>query len=108
MKIPSPSRQIKLTHVLALLTILVGWGCAGAVAQAPFSARNDTVEPGDLLGPFDGRVVDAQSGKPVAGALVYASWGFEVGRGLTAPAGSANATAETDSDGRYVIPSLAK
>lgn len=81
-------------------------GCAPLVAEAPFPSRPDTVEPGDLLGPFNGRVLDAATGKPVSGALVWASWGLEVGRGLSAPAGAVTAHVETDSDGRYVIPRL--
>jgi hypothetical protein len=82
--------------------------CAPVVAQAPFAYRSDTVEPGDMLGPFDGRVVDAQSGKPIPGALVQASWAFETGRGLIAPAGGAVHTVATDSDGRYIIDRLAE
>ena len=62
--------------------------------------------PGDLLGAFDGQVVDAQSGKPLAGAIVQASWAFEIGRGLTAPAGGAVATVATDNDGRYLVERL--
>jgi len=113
MKIPSPSSQIKVTSRFAALSFsalfcLGSGACSGAIAQAPFSARNDTVVPGDLLGPFDGRVVDAANGKPLSSAVVFASWGFEVGRGLTAPAGAAIVTTETDSDGRYEIPRLAK
>lgn len=85
---------------------LSGLGCAPLLAEAPFSARPDTVEPGDLAGPFDGRVVDAATGHPVAGAIVFASWGLEVGRGLQAPAGAVTATVETDSDGRYLVDRL--
>lgn len=90
-----------------LLTVCAG-GCAPLVAEAPFPARPDTVQPGDLLGPFDGRVLDAATSKPVAGAIVWVSWGFEVGRGLSAPAGAVTTSVETDSDGRYVIPRLAE
>jgi len=90
-----------------LLTVCAG-GCAPLVAEAPFPARPDTVQPGDLLGPFDGRVLDAATGKPIAGAIVWVSWGFEVGRGLSAPAGAVTKSVETDSDGRYVIPRLAE
>jgi hypothetical protein len=95
---------------MVAVAVLIGsaTGCAPLVAEAPFPARPDTVEPGDLLGPFDGRVLDAATGKPVAGAVVWASWGFEVGRGLSAPAGAVTAHVETDSDGRYVIPRLAE
>jgi hypothetical protein len=51
-------------------------------------------------------VLDASSGKPVAGAIVQASWAFEMGRGLTAPAGGAVTTVASDNDGRYVIERL--
>jgi hypothetical protein len=104
MKIPSPSSKINLLWGFLLSTFLAG--CAGPVATAPFPARNDTSYPGDLLGAFDGRVVDAASGKPLPSAVVFASWGFETGRGLTAPAGAASVSTETDSDGRYEIPRL--
>src|SRR5258708_1687124 len=109
MKIPSPSSEIKVGSLTIIIVLGAFWaGCAGAIAQAPFPARNDTVEPGDLTGPFDGRVGDAATGKPRSGAVVFASWGYEVGRGLTAPAGAATVSTETDSDGRYEIPRLAK
>jgi hypothetical protein len=78
------------------------------VAEAPFPARPDTVEPGDLLGPFDGRVLEAATAKPIQGAVVYAAWGFQIGRGLVAPTGGASFSTETDADGRYRIPRLAK
>jgi hypothetical protein len=104
MRIPSPRIRIK---PLACLLFLVGLGgCAPAIVQAPFPARPDTVEPGDLLGQFDGRVLDASSGKPIGGAIVQASWAFEMGRGLIAPAGGAVTTVATDNDGRYVIDRL--
>jgi hypothetical protein len=116
MKLSTPSSDIKVTRAAVrtavsaavLATYIVATGCAAQVAQAPFSARNDTVAPGDLLGPFDGRVVDAASGKPISGAVVFGSWGFEVGHGLTAPSGASSVTTETDSDGRYVLPRLEK
>src|SRR4051812_12204370 len=103
MSIPSPRISIKPT---ALLLILVTAGCAPAIAQAPFAARPDTVVPGDLLGAFDGQVLDGASGKPIAGAIVQAAWGFETGRGLVAPAGGSVTTVATDNDGRYVVDRL--
>ena len=110
MKIPTPPRKFK---GLAARAFYLGAGlagflvsCAPVIAEAPFPARPDTAEAGDLLGPFDGRVVDADSGKPIAGATVFASWGFEIGRGLTAPAGGWTETTETNSDGRYLIRHL--
>src|SRR4051794_34162360 len=106
MSIPSPRIAIKPTTLLLILGGAMWAGCAPAIAQAPFSARPDTVMPGDLLGEFDGQVLDAQSGKPVTGAIVQASWAFETGRGLTAPAGGAVVTVATDADGRYLIERL--
>jgi hypothetical protein len=103
MSIPSPRFAIKPTRLLLIFALS---GCAPAIAQAPFVARPDTVMPGDLLGAFDGRVVDATSGKPVAGAIVQASWGFESGRGLVAPAGGSVTTVATDNDGQYVVDRL--
>jgi hypothetical protein len=118
MKISSPSRKIKTPSMRPPFLVLAAWfaacvaaaGCASmvadGVAEAPFALRPDTVEPGDLRGPFDGRVLDASTGRPIAGALVYASWGFEIGRGLVAPAGAVTATAESGSDGSYQVRAL--
>jgi hypothetical protein len=132
MKIPSPSNKIKSAtqrfsvgaigtaavtrvasgqvqlHVLAMTLALVtsAFGCAPVALTAPFPARADTVEPGSLVGPFDGRVVDASTGHPVPQALVFASWGLQTGRGLEAPAGAQVTVVETDSDGRYQIPAF--
>ncbi|HZS36835.1 MAG TPA: hypothetical protein VFF06_08415, partial [Polyangia bacterium] len=111
MKISSLFHEIKdRSHgfaTAALLTACALAGCAPWVQTASFPIRPDTVEPGNLLGPFDGQVVDAVTGKPLADALVFASWGFEVGRGLIAPAGAWVATAETDGDGNYHVPRMA-
>src|SRR5437660_1328557 len=107
MKISSLHHKIKdTTRFWAAMFSCLLSGCAPVIAEAPFPARPDTVEPGDLAGPFDGRVVDASTGHPLAGALVFASWGLEVGDGLTAPAGAVPNTVETDSDGRYRVDKL--
>jgi hypothetical protein len=74
--------------------------------EAPFPLRPDTVVRGDLRGPFNGRVVEAGSGKPVEGATVLGSWAFETGRGLVGPADAVSATTETDADGRYEIDAV--
>ena len=93
---------------LVLAASLAGLaGCAPMVAEAPFVRQPGTVEAGSLLGPFSGQVVDAANGKPLQGAIVFGSWGFEVGRGLTSPAGAVTTSVETDSDGRYEIAPLA-
>ncbi|HEY7957118.1 MAG TPA: carboxypeptidase-like regulatory domain-containing protein [Polyangia bacterium] len=102
------SSAIKVAGPL-LLAFWLGAGlvaCAPQVAEAPFPRRPDTVEPGDLLGPFDGQVVDAATGKPIPDATVYAAWGYSVGRDLSAPAGGASESVQTDSDGRYHLPRL--
>src|SRR5258706_1823513 len=103
MKISSPRRKIKQLAAFAILSLSLLGACAPVVQVASFPARPDTAVPGDLLGPFDGRVVDADSGKPIAGALVFASWGFEIGRGLTSPAGGWAASAETDAHRGSII-----
>jgi len=90
---------------LGLFLLLAG--CAPMIADAPFKRQPGTVEAGSLLGPFTGQVVDAANGKPLQGAIVFGSWGFEVGKGLTSPAGAVTTTVETDSDGRYEIAPLA-
>ena len=96
----------KLRRDCLFLVLLVGCG-ATRVRPAPFRERPDSVAAGDLRGPFDGRVVDADSGRPVPGALVYASWSFVEGFGLNAPSGYREHLATTDSNGRYRVPRLA-
>lgn len=88
---------------LAVLSAPSLAGCGPTIGTAPFSARPDTLQPGDLLGPFDGVVVDAETERPIAGAAVSASWAFERGLGLRGPAGVREATVETAADGRYQI-----
>jgi hypothetical protein len=79
---------------------------ARPVRTAPFRARPDSVAAGDLRGPFTGRVTDAASGSPVAGALVYAAWTFEAGAGLPIAAGFREHVGSTDGNGNYTIPSV--
>lgn len=108
MKLPSPTLQIKPSASVAWVLWALVAGCAPLVARAPFPTRSDTVAPGDLAGPFDGRVVDAATGKPIGGAIVQASWGFEMGDGLTGPAGGAVVTTATDNGGHYRVGRLPK
>jgi hypothetical protein len=61
-----------------------------------------------LLGPYDGKVVDGDSERPIAGALVAASWAFERGIGAVAPLGAEEFVTQTGADGRYVVPRLAR
>ena len=81
-------------------------GCGPMVDRAPFPVRPDSVRPADLLGPYDGIVVDADSERPVAGALVAASWAFERGIGFQAPLAAEEVVTETGADGRYQLPRL--
>ena len=86
--------------------ILIAAGCGPLVERAPFSYRPDTMAPGDLLGPFEGTVVDAETDRPIAGAVVAGSWAFERGTGLTGPAGAVEVATETGADGRYRVSAL--
>lgn len=81
-------------------------GCGPIVRVAPFGERPDSVKPGSLLGPFEGQVVDADSGQPLAEALVFCSWSFDRGMGTPAPEAVRAYAAQTDVDGRYLIPQL--
>ena len=67
----------------------------------------DAAEAGSLTGPFTGRVVDATTHAPIAGALVYAAWSFERGAGLPEPAGAHEFVGSTDAAGNYKVPTLA-
>ena len=95
------------TFILAAMA--AGWahGCApNSVRTAPFRDRPDSVAVGDLRGPFDGRVVETASGKPVAGALVYATWTLRAGYGMSHPHGFEEFVTNTDANGYYKIPAL--
>ena len=80
--------------------------CGPLIEAAPFPVRPDSVRPADLLGPYDGIVVDSDSDRPIAGATVAASWAFERGIGLRAPAGAREVVVETGADGRFAVPRL--
>jgi hypothetical protein len=80
--------------------------CAGPVAQAPFSLRPDTAAPGDLLGPFDGQVVDQSTSTPIASALVIGTWAFESPQGLAKPEAAFSVNVMTRADGTYTLPKL--
>jgi hypothetical protein len=89
-----------------ILMLALAAGCGPLIEQAPFPVRPDSIRPADLLGPYDGVVVDAESDRPVGGATVQASWAFEAGIGFHAPAGAREVVVETGADGRYTIPRL--
>src|SRR3954462_4580014 len=81
-------------------------GCGPMIEAAPFPIRPDSVRPADLLGPYDGIVLDADSDRPIPGATVAAAWAFESGIGFRAPAGAYEFVTETGADGRYTVPKL--
>jgi hypothetical protein len=94
-----------LAFGLAILTALSG--CPSKqVRTAPFRARPDSTAAGDLRGPFDGKVVDGANGRPVAGAMVYATWTLENGYGVARPSGFREFVTSTDANGTYEIPTI--
>lgn len=97
---------MKSSLFAALLGILLVACASQPVRTAPFRARPDSVEAGDLRGPFTGRVVDAATASPVAGALVYASWTYEAGAGLPIPGGYRENISNTDANGYYTVPAV--
>jgi hypothetical protein len=95
----------KIAIVLAA-GVALGACAASATRTAPFRVRPDAAEAGSLEGPFDGRVVDATTKAPIAGALVYAAWTLERGAALPEPAGAKELVASTDAAGYYKVPAL--
>jgi hypothetical protein len=80
--------------------------CGPIVENARFPVRSDSVRPADLLGPYDGIVLDADTDRPVAGAVVAATWAFERGIGMQAPMEAKEVVVESGVDGRYTVPRL--
>ena len=102
-------KELQCLPVYLLLFCFVLAGCGAASTRvAPFRERPDSVAAGSLLGPFDGRIVDAATGDPVPGAVVYATWSFSYGLGLGGPAGFQEAVTNTDANGYYTIPKITK
>jgi len=102
---PPRMRAVKSVSLVFLLGCLAG--CAASLPRpASFRARPDSVERGDLRGPFSGRVLDVESDRPVPGALIYASWRFVAGVGLSAPNGFREWIGSTDAQGRYLVPEM--
>ena len=97
---------IRFAAAATALVVLAAACHRAQVRPAPFRARPDSVDAGSLLGPFDGRVLDAGNGDPVTGGLVYGTWTFQSGYGLQAPSHVREAVTSTDASGRYRIPRL--
>jgi hypothetical protein len=96
---------IRLVAVNGLLTLLLV-GCGPIVRSAPFAQRPDSVKRGSTLGPFEGRVVDTDTGSPVSEALVWCGWSFSRGIGNQAPERVETTTTRTSADGVYQVRAL--
>lgn len=79
-------------------------GCAPLVRPATFVGARDQVTDTTLLGPFDGQVVDAATGEPIADAAVVGTWAYDRGDGFIGPHGSETYSTTTDPAGRYRVP----
>lgn len=98
-------RRLPITLALAV-TVTACHSPAPAPRTASFRSRPDSVAPGDLRGPFTGRVVDASNQSPIAGAMVYATWSLADPTASEVAAGFVDAVASTDATGHYQIPEL--
>ena len=96
---------IRYLTVNALLFLLVG-GCGPIVQGARFPQRPDSVKVGSLLGPFEGRVLDADTKRPIVDAVVVCSWAFVRGMGNAAAEAMRAMETTTDVDGHYRFPAL--
>lgn len=99
-------RARSLAIALAIAIVPSAACVDSAIRTAPYRLRPDSAGPGSLRGPFTGRVLDATTHAPIAGALVYATWGTERGTGLLEPAGAKEYVGSTDGDGNYAVPAL--
>jgi hypothetical protein len=104
----SQTRPRSWRHLALALLLLAAAGCAAQRSDrvAPFRDRPDSIQAGSLRGPFTGRVIDAATDSPIAGAVVHASWSFTAGYGDQVPAGFREHTTTTDAAGRYRVPAL--
>ena len=78
--------------------------CTPLVRDAPFRGAAEQVTDGTLRGPFDGKIVDASTGEPIADAIVVGVWSYDSGAGVYGPSGSDEVEVVTDAAGRYRIP----
>jgi hypothetical protein len=103
-----PARWRLAVSLLGILATAWCASCGPLISEAPFRTRADSLQPGDLLGPYTGQVLDSETDRPVEKAVVSASWAFERGMGFVAPRGAAEVAIETDVNGRYRIPKLSE
>jgi hypothetical protein len=88
---------------VALVGALTLSACAPVVRPASFVGARDQVTDVSLLGPFDGQIVDANTGEPIREAVVVGVWSYDRGDGFIAPYGSETVSVATDEAGRYRI-----
>lgn len=102
--------QPRTIHLLAfaLAGLTLTTSCGPVIKTAPFRATPNTVRRGDLLGPFTGKVSDADSLAPLKGVTIWCSWAFVEDVGDPLPHSSVTKTAVTGADGSYHIPVLAE
>jgi hypothetical protein len=99
----------KLAKALAIVALVALGGCVeSSIRTAPYRVRPDAADPGSLRGPFTGRVLDATTKAPIAGAMVYAAWTLERGTALVEPAGTREVVGSTDAGGNYKINAVGK
>lgn len=94
------------TRALGLWTL--GWVCASSCAPVVRPATHRGAQAvhahRSLVGPYDGQIVDAQSGEAIADATVVANWDFDEGDGFIVPLGREVFALSSDTAGRYRIP----
>ena len=93
--------------IIAALACVASCAHSYSTRPAPFRVRIDSTDAGSLEGPFSGRVFDAATKAPIAGAQVYATWTLERGTRFAEPAGFREKLVSTDAAGHYTIPDLA-
>jgi hypothetical protein len=91
---------------VGVLALPLGACISLSTRPASFRVRPDSVAAGKLRGPYRGRVVEADTGEPVPGALVYAAWTMHAGYGMALPAGHREYVTNTDARGLYTVPAL--
>ncbi len=83
-------RKILLLLILLIFTLLSGW--------LWWYCRNHTL-------PRSGQVIDAETGKPIEGAIVCMQWKTGGFLGVAGPSFAALYETKTDSQGKYYVPS---
>ena len=97
-------RSVNSASAVALLAVSVAWGCAPIVRPPSYQGAATKVTGVSLLGPFDGQIVDADTGEPITDAEIVAVWSYSRGDGFVGADGANAVQVSTDEAGRYRIP----